>query len=419
METKRFIGNDMTRLYDRVRKELGRDAVILRTRTLTRDDGPPLIELVAGPPAPEEERLDIDLQRTLFDAVGSRLASAGKMTVPELEAILAEQGAGSRSRAPRPATHQPPAPAPQEYDEPLDDGVRPLLPGLARVQRDPRQPGSQATRMPREQEAAAPAAAVEFPAPRGRAAGNSDLATQLEAAGFSSAAVETVLREAGSERNPARAIARVLDSREVTYPEADSTGIVVVLGAAGSGRTTALMKMALDCADSGREAILVAADSQRMGARQQIHAFAEATGLGVLDAHDARGVSTLAARAHRGACLFVDVPAGSFDPPPLPGIVNYAYLAVPAHWQAAALELSIESLGDVSFDGCILTFTDLAPSLAAALSLVLDSPLGLAFASAGRDVGDGMGELDTEHLVYGLFPLLTGERANGNLVATA
>jgi flagellar biosynthesis protein FlhF len=242
---------------------------------------------------------------------------------------------------------------------------------------------------------------------------------QLEAASLSHEAVEIVIREANGERSPARAIARVLDAREVTYPEADSTGIVVVLGAPGSGRTTALMKMALDCADSGREAILVAADSQRMGARQQIHAFAEATGLEVLDAHDARGVSALAARATRGACLFVDVPAGGFDPPPMPGIVNYAYLAVPAHWQTAALESAIESLGDVSFDGCILTFTDLAPSLAASLSLVIDSPLGLAFASAGRDVSDGMGELDVEQLVYGLFPLLTGERTNGNLVATA
>ncbi len=415
METKRFIGNDMTRLYDRVKKELGRDAVILRTRTLERDGGPPLIELVAGPPAPESERLDLEIQRTLFDSVGSRLASTGKMTVPELEAILAEQAGPARiSRAvaeqPRPIATRP-APMPvsfanHEADEPLDDGVRPLLPVLTRINREASQPPP-------------PPPAAAFPGVRSRSPGSAAMATQLQSANLTPAAIEIILREAPGETNPARAIAAVLDAREVTFPEADSTGIVTVLGPAGSGRTTALMKMALDCADSGREAILVAADSQRMGARQQLHAFAEAAGLEILDAFDARQVAAHAARVARGACLFVDVPSGGFEAPPLPGVVNYSYLAVPAHWQGAALEAAVDSLSEATFDGCILTFTDLAPSLSAALSLVIDSPLGLAFASASRDVGDGMGELDATRLSYGLFPLLNGESTNGNLIATA
>ena len=55
MEPKRFIGNDMTRLYEKVRREFGPDAVIVRTRTLLRDGADPLIEILAAPPEAEKE----------------------------------------------------------------------------------------------------------------------------------------------------------------------------------------------------------------------------------------------------------------------------------------------------------------------------------------------------------------------------
>ena len=426
METKRFIGNDMTRLYDRVRKELGRDAVILRTRTLARDGSSPLIELVAARQQGEEDQsLDIDWQRTMLDGMGSRLATAGKVTMAELEAMLEEQSPPSirnntsrnnTSQSRRPAAQTPissPSPARHEpgegaggvragLDDPQDDGVRPLLPALERVGRGPLAVAS------------TPVGTIHRP--RGE---TTALASRLQAAGLTAEAVEVVLRDARGETTPARAVAAVLTDRAVTFPEADVTAIVTVLGSPGSGRTTALMKMALDCADSGREAILVAADIQRMGARQQLHAFGEAAGLDVLDASDARQVTAHAAKVRRGTCLFVDVPSGSFEPPPLPGIVSYTYLSVPAHWQGEAMEMGLASLVDCSFDGCILTFTDLAPSLAPAVSLLLDSPLGIAFVSGGRDIAEGMGSLDFEVLASGLFPLSTGERTNGKLVASA
>ncbi len=424
METKRFIGNDMNRLYERVRKELGRDAVILRTRTLARDGGAPLIELVAGPPAPEPERLDTGLQQTMMDTLTSRLSVMGRgMTLGELEDILHES-------APEPE----PAPAPAPFnrqvspewlegfvaaapgrltrdlasdtlpfdDDPEDDGVKPLLPGLPRVLK-PFEPKLETQ----------PSAPIRETRPQ------QSLEERLLSAGLGERAARTVAREAFPEIRPANAIARILDRRDVTYPEADTTAIVSVLGPSGSGRTTALMKMALDCADSGRDVLLIAADSERMGAREQIHAFAEAAGLTAADAFQPRDIPTLATTAPPGTCLFVDVPPGPFTPQLPQGMACYSYLALPSHWQLGAIESAIATFGDAGFDGCVLTFTDLAPTLAPVLGLVIDSPLGIAFASQGRDVADGLGELDLIQLASGLFLTTSGEGANGKLVATA
>jgi flagellar biosynthesis GTPase FlhF len=92
---KRFIGNDMSKLYERVRRELGNDAIIVRTRTLTRDGADPLIELVAGPP-PEnpDDRLDLDLQRRLIEKTGARIGiepARRRFTVEDLEAMLGDE----------------------------------------------------------------------------------------------------------------------------------------------------------------------------------------------------------------------------------------------------------------------------------------------------------------------------------------
>ncbi|MGE5594403.1 MAG: hypothetical protein ACM3S1_00040, partial [Hyphomicrobiales bacterium] len=91
METKRFIGNDMRRLYERVRDEFGPDAIIVRTRSLLREGAEPLIELVAAPP-PAEPELALDLQWKMVDGALGRLQIARpQATIGDLEDLAARE----------------------------------------------------------------------------------------------------------------------------------------------------------------------------------------------------------------------------------------------------------------------------------------------------------------------------------------
>ena len=76
METKRFIGNDMTRIFARVRRELGPDAVIVQTRSLLRDGADPLIEVLAAPGGGEQS-LPLELQRLMTEGALARVETSG------------------------------------------------------------------------------------------------------------------------------------------------------------------------------------------------------------------------------------------------------------------------------------------------------------------------------------------------------
>ena len=103
METKRFIGNDMTRLYEKVRREFGSDAVIVRTRTLLRDGAEPLIEIVAAPPnAGEEVERSRRQPKALSGASSRHRASSTPSTHPPTPRwgcdLMATEGFSPRGR---------------------------------------------------------------------------------------------------------------------------------------------------------------------------------------------------------------------------------------------------------------------------------------------------------------------------------
>jgi flagellar biosynthesis GTPase FlhF len=245
------------------------------------------------------------------------------------------------------------------------------------------------------------------------------IAGRLLAAGLSPQAARLVALGAGIEADPEAALGAALAGGRLDYPVDNRTAIITIQGAPGSGRTTALMRMALDCADSGREAILVAADSAHTGGRAQIHGYGEAIGLPVFDAFSPKDLVAAVTRAPKGACVFVDVPAGRWSPPPIPGVQHFVYLAVPAHWQQSALEAELAEFDPQHCAGAVVTGTDLATGLAPALSTVIEAGLGAAFLPSGRDVGTGIAVADPFTLASGVFTTSTRETSNGRLAVTA
>jgi flagellar biosynthesis protein FlhF len=437
LETKRFIGNDMERIYDRVRKDFGPDAVIVRTRSLLREGAEPLIEVLAAPPQAEPE-LALDMQWTMVDGALGRLQIARpRATVGDLEDMVAAEALSqARLPAPQQEFHEQPAP---EWMEGFVDapghhtGAR--MPD-ARSRRfaplpesDPDAPPNDWAMQERparrvQRPAARPDTAAAAPEPRPQpspfrrprvVAGTEP---ELVAAGLSIEAAAIVTR-AQPGRNAFDALAAHLDSLEPSFPAEGVTALITVQGPAGTGRTTSLMRMALDCADSGREVVLIAADSTRAAAREMLHAYGDATGLAVLDGMTPDSFENALAAVPPGACAFADVPAGRFAMEVPRTVRQYTYLALPATWQSAALSRAIEAFDLASAAGCVLTFTDAATDLSPILSLVIESGLAVTFLSSGRDISTGITGTDGRDLASGILTTPTRETTDGRRVASA
>lgn len=424
METKRFIGSDLRRLYDRIRRELGPDAVVIRTRSLMREGAAPLTEILAAAPQ-GPAALSLESQQTVLHSLLARLeAEPRPLTVGDLE-DLAARDALEEAASPPPLAEPGPAPG-------LDpEWLAELIPGAPALE-EPRVAPALQVPSRDSQEAPLP---FEWPArpvleipPHVRPAPGEHtrhresrpaMIDDLISAGLSPAAARIVFETASWETGNHRAVAATLEQRRVRYPDEGQTAIITIQGPVGAGKTTALVRMALDCLDAGREALLVAADTAHVGARAQVHAYAEATGITVADAFEPREVARIVARAGRGACVFVDVPAGQWQAPKSCHAPAFNYLALPAQWEARALEAALAPFTTASFAGSVLTFSDLVTDLSPVISATIESRLGIAFLSSGRDVSTGIGIADPLTLASGMFTIRTGETTDGRIAASA
>ena len=425
MEPKRYIGNDLARIYQRVGRELGPEAIIVETRSLLREGAEPLIEILAC--VLEEDGLPLQLQGQMVNAVLDRVErQPERRTIGDLEDIAARESSLEQERPFAESDYaRAEAPAWLEGfvgDAPGQPGTRPQFApialedpeALAPLQFSPRQDPRRASGRPftPEYPLAPPLGASFTPAPPASAA-------HFVAAGFSPAAALAIEPHERPGKSSEEALADCLGALPLSYPDEQRTAIITIQGAAGSGRTTALMRMALDCAESGRSAILVAADNSRIAGHEQIHAYGEALGLPVVDAYSHQELVHAVTGAPRGTCLFVDVPGGPWQSPPIPAVSHFVYLALPAHWQPGAVQTALGDYPQASLAGAVLTFTDLAPGLVPALSALIERRLGIAFISGSRDVSTGIEVADLLTLASGITTTPTGVTTNGRLVATA
>lgn len=433
MEPKRYIGSDLRRLYDRIRADLGPDAVIIRTRSLMREGAEPLTEILAAA-AEGVAEYPLETQQSIVHGLLARLeAKPGPLTIGDLEDLVARDALDDSGDEEAPATAA--LPPEREWLQGFVANAPAGPAGSAAPASEPASRARYAFHLPEEEEvepppagwAARPAPVILHPPePRGtgtrRPAGGDSpvsLIDELVAAGLSAAAARIVFESASWETDRRRAIAATLEQRRVRYPEEGRTAIITIQGPVGAGKTTALVRMALDCLDAGRDALLVAADTAHTGARGQVHAYAEATGIPVADAFDQREVARVVAKARKGACVFVDVPAGPWQPPRGCQAETFNYLALPAHWREQVLDWALAIFETASFAGCVLTCTDLVTDLSPVLSTAIESRLGIAFLSSGRDVSSGIAVADPLTLASGMFTIRTGETTDGRLVASA
>jgi flagellar biosynthesis GTPase FlhF len=373
METKRFIGNETARLYDRVRAEFGPDAVIVRTRTLMREGGDPLIEITAAAPSSLDVTLPLDAQEAVFEGALDALArERGGLTVGQLEALVAPAPPATASSPPANVLNHP------------------------------------------HHETARPASVIDL-ATRARPVAQSGVVAALQEAGFTTRAAR-LIAEASADGDPAAAVEAFFAAREPDLPVEGEASLITVQGMAGSGRTTALMKLALDCADSGVATVLIAADP---ATRDEVQAFGLALGLPVYDAFTPAQLTRVLLAAPPAACMFADVPAGRWAFAGVAAVAHYPFLAIPADRSTRVLSLALSGTPEGTFAGALITLADNSGGLAPALSLAAELGLGVAFISAGSDIAGGIEIPEPTALASGVLTTTPRETTNGRSFATA
>ena len=435
METKRFIGSDLHRLYDRVRREFGADASIVGTRTLMREGAEPLIELTAGPPGYASDGLGFELERTMVDGVLERLETIERpLTFGDIEDYvtrgLSDGHEPSGAAAGRYGTAADAEDAEQLVPSWLEGYVDAPLPEAEEWPDHTLEVARTAVRHQPSEEA--PAAVLAHPhAMRGGVPGIVELAVHrtasaaqivqqsLSDAGFDPETVRVIASGIEGVVSPAEAVAAQLVGRDVRMPMAGRPALITVEGPEGSGKTTALMRMALEFSDGGQSLALIAADRTHVGATSQVQAYAEALGVAALVAETSDGVEQAFTEDPYGRWLLADLAAGPWAPSMIAPEHCYRYLAIPCHWQASAVGKLLAGYDLAAFRGAILTCTDIATDLTPILSLLMESQLGVAFLSSERDVTTGMRPATISSLASGIFLTPTRETTDGRLVAFA
>jgi flagellar biosynthesis GTPase FlhF len=354
---------------------LGADALILSTRSLHREGAPPLIELMAtagpadGPP--------LAVQQAALTTVLSRVAPG--LTVGDLEDLVLRGVLG------------------QEFDERVE---------FTAAFDPPAQPNPPVEVL------------VTFEEPAFGPPALPTLRERLVGAGLSGPAAELVAAEPGAGENAEGALSAYLRRLLASYPDEQETALITINGPHGSGRTTALLRMALDCTEAGREAVIIAADDSHSGTVERIAGLADVMGLRSFEAFDDATMARVLRKQPRGACLFVDTAPG-WAPPAVTGATHFAYLALPAHWQVSSMRAALTDLPEGHFSGAIPTFADIVTDMSPVVSVAIESGLGLAFLSSGSDISTGITVADPATLASGIFTKRTGETTNGRLVASA
>jgi flagellar biosynthesis protein FlhF len=180
----------------------------------------------------------------------------------------------------------------------------------------------------------------------------------------------------------------------------DEGGRVAFAGATGVGKTTTLAKIAVRWVlrHGPRDIALVAADSVRIGAQDQLRSLAQLLGVPVYTPERFDDLPTLLARLHERLVL-IDTPGASVRDPQLAGrlavLSNSASslqtaLVLAASTQAGAIEEAVKHFAPANPACCVLTKLDEAASLGGVLSVLIRARLPVSYMSEGQRVPEDL-----------------------------
>jgi flagellar biosynthesis protein FlhF len=181
----------------------------------------------------------------------------------------------------------------------------------------------------------------------------------------------------------------------------DAGGRVAFVGATGVGKTTMLAKLAVRwiLRHGNKDIALVASDTVRIGAQEQMQALGQLLGVPVHVPERFEALPELVSRLERHRLVLIDTPGSSLRDaqlaPRLAVLANCASrletaLVLAASTQAGALEEAVQRFRPANPACCLLTKVDEAASLGGALSVLIRARLPLSYTSDGQRVPEDL-----------------------------
>jgi flagellar biosynthesis protein FlhF len=379
MKIKRFVAESMREALDRVRTELGPEAVILSNRRI--DGG---IELVTA----------IDYDETLIEEALRRsrpaAAAAGDAPAP------ARPAAGPAATAAPAASAVAPAPAAGPMPAERPRLVRSQEEGLLAMRRE-----VESLKLLLQDQLASLAWSDRLRREPLKARVLTDLSLLGVAPDVARALAERLPAATNASSAGRLAPALVLRHLPAAEPALLGGGVFAVVGPTGVGKTTTIAKLAARWAlrHGAADLALVSLDHHRIGARDQLATYARILGVPMHVAASARELgAVLEASASRRLVLIDTAGMSPHDPRlaeqfatlAVPGRRVQTLLVLPANAEQQSLDAIVRSYGRGHPDGLVLTKIDEAASLGAPLTVALRHALPLAWLADGQRVPDDL-----------------------------
>ncbi|MBT9555137.1 MAG: hypothetical protein IV100_03865 [Myxococcales bacterium] len=230
------------------------------------------------------------------------------------------------------------------------------------------------------------------------------LLARLAAAGIDASVAEALVDapRGATERDRARHVAESLQRAFSPAPavwERLGRAVAAFVGPTGVGKTTTLAKVAAEASLlRGRRVGIVAADTQRPGAVEQVRMYADLLGLPWQTAHDGREVTSACERLQAAGRDLVLIDTGGSNPFSeetqvsldrlLGGVRAERHLCMTASTSGGDMTAMAERYGDHGATSVIVTKLDEARSFGGIASLVLKTPLRIAHVTSGQNVPD-------------------------------
>ena len=205
----------------------------------------------------------------------------------------------------------------------------------------------------------------------------------------------------------------------------DDGGVIALVGPTGAGKTTTAAKLAARFAERhrARDVALVTTDTERLGAREQLHAHGRRLGITVCEAEGPEALNQTLQQLIDYPLVIVDTAGYAVRDRALLGQILWlrtarhvrSLLVLPANAHPHDLCEVVRRYRPASPQGVVLTKVDETGHLGAALSVLRKHDLSLAYTTSGQHVPTDIDVADPLRLVQALEKL---RRAADNPFAT-
>jgi flagellar biosynthesis protein FlhF len=248
--------------------------------------------------------------------------------------------------------------------------------------------------------------------------------------GCDDAFAQSVASRIDPKLDAAQARQQMLDelARSITVNRAepiDDGGVIALVGPTGAGKTTTAAKLAARFAarHRARDVALVTTDTERLGAREQLHAHGRRLGITVCEAQGPEALNATLDQLVDYPLVLVDTAGYAVRDRALLGQILWlrtarrvrSLLVLPANAHPDDLCEVARRYRAASPEGVVLTKVDETGRAGAALSVLHRQNLSLAYTSSGQQVPDDIAAADPVHIVRALEKL---RRAADNPLAT-